>query len=108
MAKDKKIKEVIRAGIITAFTFVTALIWRDVLVQSIEIFVPLGEELKYKFLLATIATLVLMLVIFIIMKTESEVEYLWDKLNTHKKKINKLEEEIKQEKRKYRNKGKSK
>jgi len=106
VAKDKKIKDVIKTGIITAFTFVTALIWRDVLIQSIEIFVPLGEELKYKFLLALIATLVLILIIFIVMKTESEMEYLWSKLNTHKRKITKLEEEIKDEKRRYRNKGK--
>ena len=71
-----KIDTVIRTGIITAFTFVTALIWRDVLTSAIKKFFPAQDAFKYELYLAIIATFILILVIYIVFKTESEIEYL--------------------------------
>jgi hypothetical protein len=75
-----KIGTVIRTGIITAFTFVTALIWKDVLISAIEKFFPASDALKYEFYLAIIATFILILIIYIVFKTESEIEYLVERV----------------------------
>jgi hypothetical protein len=84
-----KIGTVIKTGIITAFTFVTALIWKDVLISSIEKFFPANDALKYEFYLAIIATFILILVIYIVFKTESEIEYLVGKVKRLENKKNK-------------------
>lgn len=65
------IEGVINSSIITAFTIAAALIWKDVIVEVIEIFFP-QEALFYKFIAAIIATLLVVFIVLIIMKTEDE------------------------------------
>jgi hypothetical protein len=69
------VKDVIKSSIITAFTIAAALIWKDVIVEFIAIIVPPGEELFYKFIAAVIATIFAAIAIYLIMKAESETEF---------------------------------
>ena len=63
-------KQIIHTAIISAFTFVTALIWRDVILDFIKVFVPPSNQLLYKFLTALIATIIIFLIIYLFVKTE--------------------------------------
>jgi hypothetical protein len=76
---------IIKTSIVTAFTIAAALIWKDLVTQIIERFVPPGEKLLYNFIAAILATIVVIIVIYIILKTESEVEVVFKKLKKNKK-----------------------
>lgn len=73
---DISIKKVIQTALVTAFTFAVALIWKETILESIHYFFPTGPELFYKFLVAVIATLIIIIAIFLIYKTEEETEFL--------------------------------
>ena len=67
----ESIESVINSAIITAFTIAAALIWKDVIVEVIEIFFP-QEALFYKFAAAIASIFLVVIIILIIMKTEDE------------------------------------
>jgi hypothetical protein len=81
-------KTTIHTALITAFTLTAALLWRDTIVAVIEYLVPPKEKVIYEFLVAIIATMILILAIYIIFKTESEARHL-SKLIQKRKKLKK-------------------
>jgi hypothetical protein len=85
---DIPVTSAIKTAIITAFTITAALIWRDVIIHAISNFFP-GEQLMYEVYAALIATLLLIVVIYLVFKTESEAKYVIYKLK-HKNDEKKL------------------
>jgi len=74
------LKEIIHSAIITALTIAAALIWKDVIVAGIELFVPPSEEFLYKLLGAVVATVIVIAAIVLFVKTESEAEDAYDEV----------------------------
>jgi len=83
---------IIKTSIVTAFTIATALIWKDVIVDIITMFVPAEEQLFYKILVAVIATVIMVAVIYLILEAQKETEVVWKKYKDrkHKEKMEKL------------------
>ena len=79
------ISHVIQTSIVTAITLTAALVWKDILIELIELFVPPERELLYKIIAVTIITALLIVAIYPLLKTESEAEKIIKKLN-HKRK----------------------
>lgn len=77
---------IIKTSIITAFTIAAALIWKDVITDFINLLVPPGEELFYKFIAAVLATIFVVVAVYIILKTESETKIFIRKLKYKNKK----------------------
>ena len=73
---ETTIKSIINTSIITAFTIAAALIWKDVIMTLIELVVPPSKILVYQILAAIIATIVLVIAITVILKTERGAEHL--------------------------------
>jgi hypothetical protein len=65
---------IIKSSLITAFTIAAALIWKDFISSFITQFVPERQELFYEFLVAVFATIIVIIAIYVIIKTESEAE----------------------------------
>ena len=80
---------IIKTSIITAFTIAAALIWKDVITDTIELIVPPGEEIFYKFLAAVLATALVVIAIYIILETQHEAETVIKKIKEKKNKKNK-------------------
>ncbi len=80
------IRNIIQTSIVTAFIITVALIWKDVIIDIIELFVPPTEELAYKFVVAVIATVIVIIAIYIILETEHETEVVIRKLKKRKNK----------------------
>jgi len=78
------IRRAVETSIITAFTIATAFIWRDVIVGFIEAIVPPSEEIFYKFLTAIIATIILAVATFFVLKADYEAEHVMRRFR-HKK-----------------------
>ena len=68
------IKEIISTSIVTAFVIAAALIWKDVISEAIELIIPSGEQLTYNFIAAVIATVFVVIAIYIILKAQKETE----------------------------------
>ena len=81
---EVSIESIIKTSIITAFTITVALIWKDVITEIIELIIPSGSELFYKFIAAIIATLLVIVVIYIILETEYGAKKILKKLNNKK------------------------
>ena len=79
------ITNIVNASIITAFTLAAALIWKDVIMGIIEVFVQGENRLLYQFVAAVIATALVAIVIITILKTEREAEIVIEKFNHPKK-----------------------
>ena len=94
MAKQD-INQVIKTMTVTAFTIATAFIWKDVILDTIDAFVPPGEDLFYKFIVAVIATIMVLIAVYVLLKTENEAEYLLKRLMKRKD----IKEEVKKIKR---------
>ncbi len=83
MAKET-VESIIKSSIVMAFSIAAALIWKDVIMDLIEIFVPAREEIFYKLLAAVLATILVIIAIYIFLKTESEAEIIMKSLNKKK------------------------
>jgi len=68
------ISGIIKTSLVTAFTIATALIWKDVILDIIKILVPPSEELFYEFLTAVFSTIIMIILIYVILRTEYEAE----------------------------------
>ncbi len=66
------IPHIIQTSIVTAFTIAAALIWKDVIIEFIELIVPPPTGLLYKFIAAIIATVFVIVALYAVLKTESE------------------------------------
>ncbi len=73
------LKTITKTIIVGAFTFATALIWRDLIVDILEIVLP-QEGLLIDLIAAIIATAVLILLVYIFLVTEEETEYVIRKI----------------------------
>ncbi|MFH1585178.1 MAG: DUF5654 family protein [archaeon] len=72
------IGSIIKTSIITAFTIATALIWKDIIINTIHYFVPTTErQLFYEFIVAIIATIIIIVVIYLILQAQKETEVVW-------------------------------
>ena len=71
---DQNIRFRIEQAVLTGFTLVVAFIWRDVIIEFIEVFVPPGEELLAKFITAILATVLVIIMIYTILRTEKHAE----------------------------------
>ena len=78
-------KTAIHTALISAFTLTAAFLWRDAIVATIEAFVPPAEKVFYEFMVAIIATVILVLAILIIFKTESEAKHISYMIQKRKK-----------------------
>jgi hypothetical protein len=74
------IRERIEQAIIYAFTLAVALIWKDVILDIIEVIVPAKEELLAKIFTAIIATIFVIVIIFLFLRTESQAESVLKKI----------------------------
>ncbi len=68
------IRSIVQTSIVTAFTIAAALIWTDVISDFINTLVPPREALFYEFIAAIIATVFVVIAIFVILKTEAKAE----------------------------------
>ena len=77
---------IVKTSIVTALTFAAALIWRDVIIEIIDMLVPPGEALYYKILAAVIATVIVIIAIYVVLETEAEAEFVIKRIKGRKKK----------------------
>lgn len=86
-----KVSHIIKTSIVTAFTIAAAFIWKDVILEFMKYILPGDKSLFGTFLAALVATLIVIILIYAFLKTESEVEFLVGKIKNSKGK----EKEIK-------------
>lgn len=77
---------IIKTAIVSAFTIAAALIWKDVITDSIGIIFP-GEELLYKLITAIIATIIVVIAIYLILRAQAETEVVLRKIKDTNSKI---------------------
>ena len=65
-AKQLNFEAVIISLIVSAFSFVAALFWRDAISETISQLIPEGEGLFYSYLVAAVVTVVGVLVIYLV------------------------------------------
>ena len=78
------IESIITTSIITAFTIAAALIWKDVIIGVIELFLPTSDELLYKLVAAILATIFVIIAIYLILKTEYKAIDIFDRFKDKK------------------------
>ncbi len=83
------IHHLIQTAIVTAFTIAAALIWKDVIIEFIELIVPPPTGLIYKFIAALIATVFVIIAIYAVLKTESEAKKVFTEIKEIKKRNSK-------------------
>ena len=75
---DLSIRNIAKTSVVYAFSLTAALIWKDVIIDAIDLFFP-SSAIYYEFLAAIIVTIFVVIAIYITLKTESEAEYLFKK-----------------------------
>lgn len=78
------ISHIVQTSIVTAFTIAAALIWKDVIVEFIELVVPSGGTLLYKLIAAVLSTGFVIVVIYALLETESEADRMIKKMKGRK------------------------
>ncbi len=76
---------IVTTSIISAFTIAAALIWKDVIDGVIKIIFP-ADQLLFKFIAAILATILVVVFIYIILMAQSETELVLKKLGINNKK----------------------
>jgi len=76
MGDNISIAGIVKTSIVTALTIAAALIWKDFIENLIKTFVEPSQALKYQFIAAIIATIFVIISIYLILQAESEVEHL--------------------------------
>lgn len=79
---------IIKTAIVSAFSLATAFIWRDVIIEAIEVVFP-AQELLFKFLAAVVSTIIVIIAIYVFLKTEKEAEIVVEKIK-HANKLKKI------------------
>lgn len=77
---------IIKTSLVTGFTIATALIWKEVIVDAIHEFFPAKDLLLYEFLVAVLATIIIVVMIYLILKAEDETEIVLSHFLTKTKK----------------------
>ncbi len=70
------IRGIILTAIFTAFGFVIALVWRDAIMATIDLFKPTGQGLFYTYLSAVFVTAFVIVIAYIIIKINQRIERL--------------------------------
>lgn len=71
---------IVKTSIVTAFTIVAGLIWKDVIIDSINLIIPASDQLLFKLFAAIISTVFVVAAIYVMLKTESEAELVVEKI----------------------------
>jgi hypothetical protein len=79
------IHHTIKTAILSAFTIAAALIWKDVIEEAIRFFMP-DNQFITRLGVAVFATIIVIIIIYIILKTDSEAKALIRNLNKEKMK----------------------
>ncbi|MFQ6020785.1 MAG: DUF5654 family protein [Candidatus Aenigmatarchaeota archaeon] len=66
--KTLNIKTIITTMILSALGFLVAFQWRDVIKETIELMIPAGEGLLYKYAVAILITIIAVVVTFILIR----------------------------------------
>ena len=69
-AKKLDFRGLVIGSIITSLAFVVGLFWRDAIVDTINQFIPEGEGLVYKYITAIIATITVVILAYILLKSQ--------------------------------------
>ena len=77
------IQSIIQTAIISAFTIAAALIWKDVITDFIDVVLPHQSALLYKFIAAILATMIVVIAIMVILRTETEAEVVIKRIRSH-------------------------
>ncbi len=64
-------RAIVFTAIITALSFVVGLFWRDAITETINQFVPGGEGIFYKYLAAVIATIIVVIFAYILIRVQN-------------------------------------
>ena len=80
-------RAIVFAAIITALSFVVGLFWRDAITETINQFIPGGEGLLFKYLAAVIATIIVVIFAYVLIRAQNlRIERLVKKLEELEKK----------------------
>lgn len=75
-------RAIVFAAIITALSFVVGLFWRDAITETINQFIPGGEGLLFKYLAAVIATIIVIIFAYVLIRAQNvRIERLVKKLD---------------------------
>ncbi|MBL7052101.1 MAG: hypothetical protein ISS01_03345 [Nanoarchaeota archaeon] len=91
------VARIVKTSIVSAFTLTAAFIWRDVIIDAIELYFP-TSTIFYEFLAAIVVTIFVIIAIYITLKTESEAEHLFKKYQNFYK-SEKVEKKLKKKKK---------
>ncbi|MFH1455356.1 MAG: DUF5654 family protein [archaeon] len=70
---------IFKTSIVTALTVAVAFIWRDVILNIIHYFFPSNGVVYYELIIAIIATIFAVILIYFVLKTEFEAEKVFKK-----------------------------
>ena len=84
------IRHIVQTSIVTAFIIAAALIWKDFFDEIFKIIFPATDQVFYKFLGAVFSTLLVIIAIYLTLKTEEEAEYVVKIFKKKKSKRNNL------------------
>ncbi|MCD6476940.1 MAG: hypothetical protein J7K26_02100 [Candidatus Aenigmarchaeota archaeon] len=93
-ADQLELKKMIIAMMLSALGFLIAFQWRDVLKETIELFLPPGEGLLYKWIATFIFTLIAATLAIILVKIQ-KMNIIPDKYEPHKRIAKELEKKLK-------------
>ncbi len=98
---------IIKTAIVSAFTIAAALIWKDVIIEIITMFVPVEQRFFYKLLVAIIATAMIIVIIYLLLEAQKETEVVLRKYKDrklkeemYKKRIEMWKKKLKKERKK--------
>ena len=64
----------ITTSIVSAFAFIAALFWRDVISEAISLYIVPGDRFIYKILAAVLVTVVVIVAMYLFLKIEQKAE----------------------------------
>src|SRR3989344_7198270 len=79
-------RAIVFTAIITALSFVVGLFWRDAITETINQLIPGGEGIFYKYLAAVIATIIVVIFAYILIRAQNlKIQRLAEKLDQMEK-----------------------
>ena len=78
------IKTIVITMVMSAFGFLVALQWRDVIKETIDTFIPAGEGLVYSYFAAILVTIIAVIATFVLIKLQ-RINIIPEKYEIHKK-----------------------
>ncbi len=69
-AKKLDVKNAIITSIVASLGFITALFWRDAIRGTMDLLIPEGEGLLYMYLVALLATLIVIVAVYMLLRIQ--------------------------------------